>query len=215
VCCICIHTTAYIYIVFFDTPYNALALDVPETVKNNCRKPNGFGFPEQNIVSYTFPGTQYTTDKFKWVWYDGEGAPTKHKDLKLPDKEELPGQGAMFVGEKGRLLLPHFMELPRLIVNGKYQELDLSILKESDQPGEPVRDYNTEGNKHYHQFVDACLGDDECSAPFSYSARLTETILLGVIAGQFPNKTLHWDNENAKFLEAEANQFLDAQYRDF
>jgi predicted dehydrogenase len=199
----------------FDTPYNALALDVPETVKNNCRKPNGFGFPEQNIVSYTFPGTQYTTDKFKWVWYDGEGAPAKHKDLKLPDKEELPGQGAMFVGEKGRLLLPHFMELPRLIVNGKYQELDLSIIKESDQPGAPVRDYNTEGNKHYHQFVDACLGDDKCSAPFSYSARLTETILLGVIAGRFPNKTLHWDNENAKFLEAEANQFLDAPYRDF
>jgi len=51
--------------------------------------------------------------------------------------------------------------------------------------------------KHYHQFVDACLGKDEVSAPFSYSARLTETILLGVIAGQ------------------EANAFLSGSYRDF
>lgn len=199
----------------FDTPYNALALDVPNTIKNKCRKPNGFGFPEHNIVSYTFPGTKYTTDKFKWVWYDGEGAPKKHRDLVLPNNEELPGQGAMFIGEKGRLLLPHFMQLPRHIVKGEYKELDLSIIAEEDQLGEPIRDYGPEGNKHYHQFVDACLGDDECSAPFSYSARLTETILLGVIAGRFPNKTLHWDSENAQFRESEANQYLDAAYRDF
>ena len=30
----------------------------------------------------------------------------------------------MFIGEKGRLLLPHFMETPRLIVDGKYQEIN-------------------------------------------------------------------------------------------
>lgn len=81
--------------------------------------------------------------------------------------------------------------------------------------GEPIRNYDTEGKKHYHQFVDACLAKTECAAPFSYAARLTETILLGVIAGRFPNKTLHWGNENAKFAEEEANQYLDSPYRDF
>lgn len=201
----------------FDTPYNALALDVPKTIKNKCRKPNGFGFPENNIVTYQFPGTQYTTEKFKWVWYDGEGAPKKHKDLKLPNKEALPDQGAMFIGEKGRLLLPHFMQLPKLIVKGKYQNIDAEIaeVQKSAKLGEPIRNYASEGPKHYHQFVDACLGKDTCSAPFSYAARLTETILLGVIAGRFPNKTLHWDNEKARFAEEEANQYLDAPYRDF
>jgi len=59
------------------------------------------------------------------------------------------------------------------------------------------------------------LGNAETTAPFSYAARLTETILLGVIAGRFPNKTLHWDNEKARFAEEEANAFLDAPYRDF
>ena len=121
----------------------------------------------------------------------------------------------MFIGEKGRLLLPHFMQLPRHIVNGKYVELDLSKLKNIEQLGPPTEDYNTEGNKHYHEFVDACLGKDETSAAFSYAARLTETILLGVIAGRFPNQTLHWDNKNARFSEEEANQFLDAPYRKF
>jgi predicted dehydrogenase len=198
----------------FDTPYNALALDVPHTITNNCRTPNGYGFPEKNIVSYEFPGTKYTAETLKWIWYDGEGAPVLGDELKLPNDEKLPEQGAIFYGEKGNLLLPHFMQLPKLIVDGKYQELDLSNFKESDT-GKPTGDYETEAVKHYHEFVDACLGDSECTAPFSYAAKLTETILLGVIAGRFPNKTLHWDSETAKFSEEEANVFLDSPYREF
>jgi len=200
----------------FDTPYNALDLDVPITIKNNCRRPSGFGFPEKNTVTYEFPGTRFTTESFKWIWNDGAGSPKKHKDLKLPNNEKLPLQGAMFIGEKGRLLLPHFMELPRLIIDGKYKELDLSNLESSGKiTSKPVRDYQGESHLHYHQFVDACLGRDECTAPFSYSARLTETILLGVIAGRFPGKTLHWDNKKARFKEEKANEFLDSPYRDF
>ena len=199
----------------FDTPYNALALDVPKTITNSCRPVTAFGFPEENIVTYEFPGTAYTTDDFKWIWYDGINAPGKHKDLILPDGEELPDQGAMFIGEKGRLLLPHFMQLPKHIVDGKYVELDLTELKASGKIGEVFRDYNIEGKKHYHQFVDACLGKDECSAPFSYASRLTETILLGVIAGRFPNQTLHWDTETASFEEEDADQYLEGIYRKF
>ncbi len=195
----------------FDTPYNALELDVPMTITNDCREPNGFAHPESNTVTYEFPGTEQTTDTLKWIWYDGESAPNKHEDLMLPDDEKLPEQGAVFVGEKGRLLLPHFMELPKLIVDGEYQEMDIEAFK----LGAPIRDYEAEGKKHYHQFVDACLGKGECTAPFSYAARLTETILLGVIAGRFPNETLHWDSANAKFAEEKANQFLEGAYRDF
>ena len=195
----------------FDTPYNALALDVPKTIKNSCRPPNDIGFPAHNIVTYEFPGTRYTTNNFKWVWSDGPGAPDIHDDLKLPGGEALHDQGAMFMGEKGRLYLPHFMVLPKLIVDGTYKDIDVSPFN----MGAPVRDYELEGNKHYHQFVDACLGKAETSAPFSYASRLTETILLGTIAGRFPNQTLHWNNEMAKFEEEEANAFLDAAYRKF
>ncbi|SEF47468.1 Gfo/Idh/MocA family oxidoreductase [Algoriphagus boritolerans] len=195
----------------FDTPYNALQLDVPRTILNNCRKPTGFGFPENNVVTYEFPGTPYTAVTLKWVWYDGPGAPADHEDLLLPNGEELPDQGAMFMGEKGRLLLPHFQQLPRLIVNGKYEEFDVEPFK----LGAPVKDYAGESKKHYHQFVDACLGKDECSAPFEYSARLTETILLGVIAGRFPNQTLNWDSEKALFAEKKANKYLGGKYRKF
>src|SRR5690606_13710354 len=162
----------------------------------------GFGFPEHNKVTYEFPGTQYTTKSLKWIWYDGEGAPAMNDDLVLPgmdaqaDQErkviksdpsgkvsldpmvagehELPDQGAMFVGKKGRLLLPHFMQLPKKIVKGKYVDISEEIAKVSKEHnlGEPIRNYETEGPKHYHQFVDACLGKGKCSAPFDYASRL-------------------------------------------
>jgi predicted dehydrogenase len=199
----------------FDTPYNALALDVPKSITNKCRKPNGFGYPESNKVTYVFPGTSYTTEELEWIWYDGKGAPHSHKELRLPNKDKLPLQGAMFVGEKGRLLLPHFMEAPKLIENGKYRNIDIKNYDPNGDLGPKLNDYKRDAPKHYYQFIDACLGIDKVSAPFSYSARLTETILLGVIAGRFPNKTLHWDSKKAKFKESEANVFLKGVERSF
>src|SRR3546814_804982 len=149
----------------FDTPYNALQLDVPRTITNECRPTNGFGFPEHNTVTYEFPGTEHTTKSLKWIWYDGPGAPPMHEDLVLPgmddnktdkkktDREvannagkvsldpmvasqhELPDQGAMFVGNKGRLLLPHFMQLPRKIVRGKYVDISEEIAELTEKHG--------------------------------------------------------------------------------
>lgn len=229
----------------FDTPYNALELDVPMTIKNECREPNGFGYPENNVVTYEFPPTKHTGETLKWVWYDGPGAPKDHEDLRLPgaidnvvsseptteksmeDKmslatketndNELPEQGAMFIGDKGRLLLPHFMQLPKKIVDNQYVDItkEIKAIEKANKMGKPIRDYDLEGPKHYHQFIDACLGTAETTAPFSYASRLTETILLGVIAGRFPNQVLHWDSKNAKFAEEEANLYLEGDYRDF
>ena len=105
----------------------------------------------------------------------------------------------MFIGEKGNLLLPHW-DYPKLIVNGKYEAISFPEMDKAD---------------HYHQFVDTCLGQDECSASFTYAARLTESILLGVISNRFPKKTLHWDMASAKFMESEANMLLDFRYREF
>ena len=201
----------------FDTPYNALALDVPLTIMNECRPPNGYGYPEHNVVTYEFPGTKYTAERLRWIWSDGPGAPAEHADVSLPDGDELPDQGAVFIGEKGRLLLPHFMQEPRLIVDGAYQDItqDITDAAAALKLGEPVRNYETESPKHYHQFVDACLGRDTASAPFSYASRLTEVILLGVVAGRFPGQTLHWDAEAARFAEGDANGYLAGVYREF
>ena len=59
------------------------------------------------------------------------------------------------------------------------------------------------------------MGKDSCSTSFSYAAKLAEAVLLGVVATRFPDKTLHFNRKDLNFTEAEANQFLDTEYRSF
>ena len=182
----------------FDTPYGALQLTTPNWVKTTCRAPTGIGHPEKNIVEYEFPGTKYTTDKLTWKWYDGRFAPPKSKALGLPAGVGLPGQGALFVGEKGFLLLPH-------------------ISPAKLYPVEKFKNYkrpSVAGANHYHQWVDACLGKGETSASFSYAGPLTESLLLGVVANRFPNRKLEWNSKKSQFTNSEkATELVRKKYR--
>jgi len=196
----------------FDTPYRALKLTAPKWVKTTCRPPTGIGHPEKNVVEYEFPGTEYTTESLLWTWYDGKAfpPPPENEDLKLPPIEskgqdappkerKLPGQGAMFIGEKGRMLLPHV---------GGPQFFPQEILASVERPKlKPVN--------HYHQWVDACFGKGEPSANFTYAGQLTEALLLGVVANRFPETKLMWDAANMRVTNVkEANKLLKREYRD-
>lgn len=181
----------------FDTPYAALELTAPKWAKTTCRKPTGIGHPEKNIVEYEFPGTKYTTDSLLWTWYDGGNAPPKLELADLPADLKLPDQGSLFVGEEGLMLLPH-VEEPRLYPEKKYLEYKLEGVEE--------------GN-HYHEWVNACLGEGKTSAPFSYGGPLTEALLLGVVANRFPETKLAWNAETLNTDNAEANKLLRREYR--
>ena len=54
--------------------------------------------------------------------------------------------------------------------------------------------------------------EDVLNASFS---KLTETILLGVIAGRFPGEKLNWDKNEGQFKEKKANLFLKLNNRLF
>lgn len=180
----------------FDTPYAALKLTAPKWAKTTCRKPTGIGHPERNVVEYEFPGTEFTTNSMTWKWYDGGYAPPK--DLELPQGLKLPGQGSLFIGENGEMLLPHV---------GEAQLFPLQQFKDYQRP-------DIGNNNHYHQWVDACLGTGKTSADFGYAGPLTEALLLGVVANRFPGQTLNWDAENLKVTNLdEANKLIKRNYR--
>jgi len=193
----------------FDTPYGALKLTAPHTVRTECREPTGIGHPSRNVVEYEFPGTDYTTESMIWKWYDGADAPPSAEDLaltgefQLPKSYKLPGQGSLFVGQQGVMVLPHVGEAI-LFPEAKFK----------DQARPEVDNLN-----HYHQWVDACMGNGKASANFSYAGPLTEALLLGVVANRFPGKTLAWDAENMQVTRCPggsvdaANQLLKTAYR--
>ncbi len=183
----------------FDTPYCALELTAPNWVKTTCRKPNNIGHPEKNLVEYEFPGTKYTTETMVWKWYDGAFAPPKPTEVGLPEGTRLPGQGSLFIGEGGQMLLPHIGEAV-LFPEKKFADYDRPDVKNND---------------HYHEWVDACAGNGTTSASFSFGGPLTEALLLGVVANRFPDEKLMWDAENLRVTNIEdANSLLRRSYRD-
>ncbi len=182
----------------FDTPYRALQLTAPTWSQTSCRPPTGIGHPEKNVVRYEFPGTRYTTDVLSWVWYDGANAPPSARELKLPDDVKLPGQGALFVGADGWMLLPHVGE-PILLPEAKFQDAKRPDIEPLD---------------HYHQWVDACRGEGQTAPHFGYAGPLTEALLLGVVANRFPDQKLMWDAAQLRVTNHEAaNALLRREYR--
>jgi len=117
----------------------------------------------------------------------------------------LPGQGSMFIGEKGCILLAHIGG-PEPLPREKFTD-DLKRFKEEVHlPNIP---------SHYQQFVEAALGRGKTTAPFSYSGPLTETVLMGTVVNRFPKEKLLWDAKACRFTNNEqANQHLRRTYRD-
>jgi hypothetical protein len=182
----------------FDTPYRALQLTAPKWVQTTCRPPTGIGHPEKNIVRYEFPGTPYTTESLTWVWYDGAFAPPDARELQLPGDVQLPDQGSLFVGEKGWMLLPHVSE-PVLLPAERFSDVKPPEIEPLD---------------HYHQWVEACLGQGQTSAHFGYAGPLTEALLLGVVANRFPDQRLNWDATAMRVTNVEqANALIRRSYR--
>lgn len=186
-----------------DTPYSALELSAPRFVRVSCREPNNLLHPIKNTVELEFAGTKHTADSLRMTWFDGADAPKAegqtNPDLQLEAGKKLPSQGAMYIGEDGhRLLMPHIsgpQPLPRSLLG--------SVVKPELKPV-----------NHYHQWVDAGMGNGTCSAAFEYAGPLTSTVLLGVVGNRFPGQTLQWDGANMRFTNNEAaNQLVSRTHR--
>jgi predicted dehydrogenase len=182
----------------YDPVCNALQLTTPLSVRSEGPAPNAWNWAVNSIVHYVFLGTPYTADKTVAVtWYDGDERPPKEVQALL-EGDKLPGQGSIFIGTKGVMLLPH-IEFAQL-----YPDKDFAGYRRPD----------VQEQDHWLQFVDACLGQGRTSAGFDYAGPLTEAVLLGSVACRFPQTTLQWTAESLKFDNSAANHYLRRSYRD-
>ncbi len=178
-----------------------LGLGNPTSLRSDGPKPNGESFPLWSRVHYTFPGNDLTTrGPVHLTWYDGGKLPPV--DLLAEHgttREAIPKNACLFVGTEGALVANPY-DKPVLLPGDKYADIVLPT------PG---------GVDHWHQFVDACLGKGETSAPFEYAAHLTEVALLGNIALRFPHETLEWNGAAGRFEGRDAaNAHLKPTIRD-
>ena len=182
----------------YDPVFKALALTAPLSVRSEGPAPSQWNWAINAIVHYVFPGTTYTASKtVKVTWYDGDARPPQAIQALLGE-EKLPGQGSVFIGTKGVLLLPHIGSAML------YPEKDF----------EGYQRPKVEEQDHWQQYVAACLGQGKASANFDYSGPLTEAILLGTVACRFPQTTFDWNAKQLQFTNVkEANPFIRRTYR--
>jgi hypothetical protein len=180
-----------------DPPYTALKLGSPKVVWTEGPGCTDDQFPLWEIIHYEFPATEYTVGPTVPVtWYDGGKQPSP--SLLPLEGRGLPGNGSIFIGEKGSILLPHIGG-PQLFPKEQFAGFKRPKL---------------EGRNHYVQWVKACLGQDKASANFDFAGPLTEMVLLGVLSARFAGKKLEWDAANLKVTNLdEANQFVRTTYR--
>ena len=181
----------------FDPVFKALELAAPVLVRSEGAAPNHWNWALDSKIQYQFAGTQYTEGKFLTVWwYDGASKPPADI-LALLEKDEAPHAGSIFVGTEGTLVLPHIAK-PLLYPDAKFKDFKYPDIGEVN---------------HWGSFVNACRGEGQTSANFSYAGPLTEAVLLGGVASRFPKTTLEWNAQKLKFNLSEANQFVRRNYR--
>ena len=182
-----------------DPVFGALGLAAPLSVRSEGAAPNGQSWALDTVIHYVFPGTPVTAEKtIPITWYDGDARPPQEIQA-LAGSSKLPGQGSLFIGTKGVMLLPH-VAMPILLPEDQFKDF-------------PMPQHETVN--HYHQFVEAVMGNGKTTTSFDYSGPLTEAVLLGPLSTRFPKTTLEWNSAQLKFNNSpEANQFVRKKYRD-
>jgi predicted dehydrogenase len=178
----------------------ALDLGFPLSVETISTPFNGASYPSATLTFYEFPA-RGSMPPVKLTWYDGGLKPNKPAEL---GEDELNKEGgALLIGTKGKLLYDTYGWRPRLLPN--------SLQESFGTP--PQKLPRIAGEHHELNWVDAAKGKTTASCPFEYAAKLTEVMLLGVVALHAGAK-IHYDGGNMRVTNVlQANDFLRRDYR--
>jgi predicted dehydrogenase len=182
----------------FDPVFTALGIGAPNKVLSRGDMHHAETFAANSDILYEFPGSKRTTETLKLQWTDGKNARPAAARKHLPKDTRLPGSGSVIIGEHGCMVLPHW-GMPKIYRDGDEVKDKLEKLPSKN---------------HYHEWTDACRGEDQATTPFSYSGPLTEAVLLGTVAGRFPDESFTWDIEKMSFGDKKADALVKRTYRD-
>ncbi len=188
-----------------DQPFWALGLTYPTSVVSSST-PWGGGaenpgtYPLAMISRLEF-GARGSQPPVTLHWYDGGLTPTLSEDIPKPKGD---GGGGIFVGDKGYITYETYGNNPMV-----YPEAAAARAAQV-----PVTIQRVTGT-HEANWAEACKGKTTASSPFDYAARLTETMLLGIVALRAGTSTkILYDGAAMKITNIPAaNQWLTREYR--
>lgn len=191
-----------------DHPVWALNLGAPTSVEarttidgsfDSKNKPMFETFPIAAIIYFDFPA-RGSLPPVKMTWYDGGLMPAAPAEL--PAGQQLPGNGVLYVGSKGKMYHGSHGGMPTLLPASLHEAASHVPKSMTRSPG------------HYEEFYQACKGGPKPVASFDYSGPMTETVLLGVLALRAPGTRLEWDAEHQTVKNNPGlNQFVHTDYR--
>jgi predicted dehydrogenase len=187
-----------------DQPFWALGLDYPTSIISSSTAWGGGEkdpgtYPLAMLTGYEF-AARGNQPPVRLIWYDGGLLPVLSQDIPLPRE----GGGGVFVGDKGFMTYETYGNNPKV-----YPE---SLAAEADKVPKTFARVTT---SHEANWANACKGEGTVSSSFDYAAKLTETMLLGIVAlraGQ--SKKILYDGAKMQVTNVpEANRWLSREYR--
>ena len=195
-----------------DAAYWSLELGAPSSAEATAEGATAESGPAWQIIRFDFPareasaGARWKGDRklppVTLTWYDSGKKPSQS----LGDGKPLSSSGTIFVGEKGRLYSPSEYGL-------KYMLLPQEKFIDYKGP-DPYLPRNPLGqHAPYLEWIAACKGGPMSLSNFDYASRLTEAMLVGVLAVRL-GKKIEWDSANLRATNApEAAAIVKREYR--
>jgi hypothetical protein len=170
---------------------------------------NDFSFPTASVVRFRYParGARGPVDL---VWYDGGVHPPTPPELE-EDGEDLPREGMMFVGDKGKILSGFQLEDPHLI--------PLQRMRRAQAPPRQPRTHLSPSetpalSPALTQWVAACRGGKPQSpGSFLNAGPLSEAVNLYAVALRTGKRLLYDAPTGTVTNVSEANKYLSREYR--
>jgi predicted dehydrogenase len=183
-----------------DSSFWALDLDYPTSIETTSTPYNKDTYPSASTTYYEFPA-KGARPAVKMTWYDGGLLPPK--PVEMGEEELNKGGGVLFVGTKGKLLHDTYGYNPRLLPKSLHEST-----------GKPAEKYERIKTSHEMNWIDAIRGSQKTTAPFEYAGKLTEIMLLGVVALN-AGKKIQYDGAAMKITNVpDSDALLKRAYRE-
>ncbi|MBM3333836.1 Gfo/Idh/MocA family oxidoreductase [Candidatus Sumerlaeota bacterium] len=170
---------------------------------------NDYSFPLASTIRFRFAakGNRPAIDLF---WYDG-GIKPPTPDEAAEDDRELPAEGMMFVGEKGKILAGFRCNNPQIIPKRRFREyLDAKGVAAPEFQEDDRRDRAGRSSV----WLGAFKGGEPTYGSFLLGGPISEAFNLGAISLRLGGRKLLWDSRKMTITNLpSANKYLTREYR--